>query len=116
MERNEEKKIYFQVILDEKLNNSFESDSLRIYQILNNLCSNAIKFTHKGGVKLSIKVNGDNENNQRIKFEIIDTGIGINTVSPSIWTKHKVAVQNATDAVKVPLRSTLAQQAQVEQD
>lgn len=58
--------------IDEKLNTVFNSDSFRIQQILTNVLSNAIKFTHKGGVKLDAVL----ENNQA-KIKITDTGIGI---------------------------------------
>jgi PAS domain S-box-containing protein len=47
-------------------------DKTKLIQILNNLVSNAIKFTHEG----YIKVNCWLENNS-IKFSIEDTGIGI---------------------------------------
>ena len=50
------------------------SDNMRIRQILLNLLSNAAKFTDHGVVSLNISkdVNGD-----EIKFEIKDTGVGI---------------------------------------
>ncbi|MEG1021546.1 MAG: HAMP domain-containing sensor histidine kinase, partial [Myroides sp.] len=38
--------------IDEKLNADFNSDSFRIQQILTNVISNAIKFTHKGEVRI----------------------------------------------------------------
>lgn len=53
------------------------ADAHRLRQILLNLISNAIKFTQKGFVQ--IKVNGHKKENDiwNIKFEIIDTGSGI---------------------------------------
>jgi signal transduction histidine kinase/CheY-like chemotaxis protein len=66
--------------LDYQLNNIPENliaDANRLRQILLNLISNAIKFTQKGGVL--IKVNGNKKENNiwDIKFEIKDTGSGI---------------------------------------
>lgn len=58
--------------IDNKLNANFNSDAFRIQQILTNVLSNAIKFTHKGEVKLVAIF----ENNE-VKIKISDTGIGI---------------------------------------
>ncbi len=48
------------------------SDPTRIYQILSNLCDNAIKATSKGEVKTSISWKGDS-----LTFTVSDTGVGI---------------------------------------
>lgn len=53
-------------------------DGLRIEQILTNLVGNAIKFTLKGGVCLSVASVGEQYPDQRLRFEVRDTGIGIN--------------------------------------
>lgn len=58
--------------IDNKLNANFNSDAFRIQQILTNVLSNAIKFTHKGEVKL-VAIFESNE----VKIKISDTGIGI---------------------------------------
>jgi len=54
-------------------------DEFRIYRILLNLVSNAIKFTEKGYVKVSVKkLKSDKEKREIIfQFVIKDTGIGI---------------------------------------
>jgi len=52
----------------------FYGDSLRLSQILINLTNNAIKFTHKGEVKLTLKQIRDDI----VRFSVKDTGIGIN--------------------------------------
>ena len=58
--------------IDEKLNADFNSDAFRIQQILTNVISNAIKFTHKGEVRIDANL----DNNLAI-IKITDTGIGI---------------------------------------
>ncbi|WNJ17270.1 ATP-binding protein [Pontibacter sp. G13] len=52
-------------------------DSLRLRQMLLNLMGNAIKFTEKGGVKLSISVLNRSETSCLVRFEVEDSGIGI---------------------------------------
>ncbi|MER2494264.1 ATP-binding protein [Catenovulum sediminis] len=54
-------------------------DEHRLQQVVSNLCSNALKFTESGGVTLSIRNEKDIENEQQnlLIFEVIDTGIGI---------------------------------------
>lgn len=53
-------------------------DSSRLRQILTNLLGNAIKFTHEGGVVIKCGLDEELEDDHvRLKFEVIDTGIGI---------------------------------------
>ncbi len=51
-------------------------DSLRISQVLNNLFSNAVKFTTKGEVSLFV----DRIKENRFRFEVKDTGIGLTKI------------------------------------
>jgi len=62
---------------DSKLNYKIVTDPMRLLQILNNLVSNAIKFTKSGHVTLSLEQTLLNETEQTICFSIKDTGIGI---------------------------------------
>ncbi|GAA60969.1 sensor protein [Pseudoalteromonas sp. BSi20652] len=55
----------------------FIGDAIRIEQILLNLCSNAIKFTNKGGITLNINTEFVCANNVKIAMSVVDTGIGI---------------------------------------
>ncbi|NBP40375.1 MAG: hypothetical protein EBV34_18445, partial [Betaproteobacteria bacterium] len=48
-------------------------DPVRIRQILNNYLSNALKFTLKGSIKLKVV----KQPNDHIRFEVIDTGLGL---------------------------------------
>jgi len=47
-------------------------DDIRLRQIITNLCGNAVKFTERGYVKLSVTANDDS-----LIFKIEDTGMGI---------------------------------------
>ena len=52
-------------------------DPIRVKQILLNLLSNAIKFTNIGSVELKLQLIEETHSYQKIRFEVIDTGIGI---------------------------------------
>lgn len=53
---------------------SFRSDPVRIKQILLNLCSNAIKFTDEGSVRIEVRYDKDSS---ILRFLVRDTGIGM---------------------------------------
>jgi len=53
-------------------------DPLRIKQVLTNLISNAIKFTPRGNITVRVLIEDENINQASVKFEITDTGIGLN--------------------------------------
>lgn len=52
--------------------NFFKGDRFRIQQVLSNLISNAVKFTHQGEIRVGI-----NQTSQELVLEVSDTGIGI---------------------------------------
>ncbi len=52
-------------------------DPNRLRQILVNLIGNAIKFTEKGSIRVSVENMETTENSSTLKFSISDTGIGI---------------------------------------
>ena len=52
-------------------------DALRLRQILQNLISNAIKFTDCGAIYFSISVLADDHAGQLVEFRVIDTGVGM---------------------------------------
>jgi len=54
-----------------------EGDPVRLRQILTNLIGNAVKFTEKGRVLLRVSSSSNFGEFEDIKFEVIDTGIGI---------------------------------------
>lgn len=52
-------------------------DDTRLRQVLINLVGNAIKFTNKGSINLSVEVIDESDEKQLVKFEVQDTGIGM---------------------------------------
>lgn len=58
-------------------NGAVRGDALRLRQVLNNLVSNAIKFTHNGFVKVDLQLSTLTDNRVRAYFEIQDSGIGM---------------------------------------
>jgi signal transduction histidine kinase/CheY-like chemotaxis protein len=81
-----EKGLSFAIELDPALPPSIVSDRQRLGQVLKNLLSNAFKFTHEGGVRLSLGYPADGTElrndalrgaGQVIVFSVTDTGVGI---------------------------------------
>ncbi|WP_299495788.1 CHASE3 domain-containing protein [uncultured Shewanella sp.] len=81
--------------MDTALPDCVMGDKLRIRQILLNIMNNAIKFTEKGTVKLSVKVNASVKNDFQIAFTITDTGIGISQTDQSKLFKPFSQVDNS---------------------
>jgi PAS domain S-box-containing protein len=52
-------------------------DPVRLNQILINLISNAIKFTHNGFIRLSCTMQQKEKQKCVVQFDVVDTGIGI---------------------------------------
>src|SRR5262249_1042730 len=56
---------------------AIQTDPARLRQILINLVGNAIKFTEEGWVKLIMRLEEPEGQNARLRFDVIDTGIGL---------------------------------------
>ena len=56
---------------------AFLGDELRLEQILTNLVSNAIKFTLRGEILLTVQAVERNETAARLRFQVTDGGVGI---------------------------------------
>ncbi len=80
----DKKGLIFEVEIDKDSPDSVYTDRLRLQQILRNLCSNAIKFTEKGSVRVIISDASslathrkDFKGKSLIAYRVQDTGIGI---------------------------------------
>ena len=52
-------------------------DPIRIRQVINNLVSNAIKFTTTGGVQVNLTIAEAEQSQYNVRIAVLDTGIGI---------------------------------------
>jgi two-component system, sensor histidine kinase RpfC len=69
--------------LEPKMPILLRSDLLHIKQVLVNLLANAVKFTEQGSVTLHVSSKDINETYADLRFEVIDTGIGMTQESLS---------------------------------
>ncbi|WP_276131814.1 tetratricopeptide repeat protein [Polluticoccus soli] len=73
----EEKNVDFRLQIDPVIPNRIVGDPTRVNQVLINLAGNAIKFTEKGYVEVSAKLQKPENGKIWIQFDVTDTGIGI---------------------------------------
>lgn len=75
--RFEEKKLELKIEIDERVDETVMVDDIRLTQVLNNLISNALKFTDKGFVRLKVQCKGKSTDRLEATFSVEDSGIGI---------------------------------------
>ena len=75
--RADEKMLQLALALDPALPGQVIGDPVRLGQVLSNLLGNALKFTEKGGVTLQVVLQSLQPQVATIRFEVIDSGIGI---------------------------------------
>jgi len=73
----ENKGLKLEIIVDNNLPNEIILDNGRLMQVLSNLIGNAIKFTEKGKIQVSVDKVEDKANKVKLMFSVKDTGIGI---------------------------------------
>ncbi|WP_193172313.1 response regulator [Nisaea nitritireducens] len=76
-DRADEKGLSFEIEIDPDMPVDLFGDPLRVGQILTNLCSNAVKFTKAGLVKLSVHPREISEGRVDLHFKVEDSGIGM---------------------------------------
>jgi signal transduction histidine kinase/CheY-like chemotaxis protein/HPt (histidine-containing phosphotransfer) domain-containing protein len=69
--------LYLRTESDESVPEILRGDAVRLTQILLNLISNGLKFTHEGGVVVKLDLMERKEESCLVRFSICDTGIGI---------------------------------------
>ncbi|GGA87509.1 hypothetical protein GCM10011521_27390 [Arenimonas soli] len=73
----ESKGLRLNLQIDASVRLAVRGDPVRLRQVLTNLLSNAVKFTERGSVSLSVSRRGETRSQHELRFEIVDTGIGI---------------------------------------
>lgn len=72
-----EKDLVFNLDIDSKLPSILFGDEVRIKQVLINILTNAVKYTEKGNVTLSISCEHTDKENTNLYVKVQDTGIGM---------------------------------------
>lgn len=79
-----DKNISFRLEIEDVIGHTILTDGQLLSQILLNLLSNADKFTEKGSIILSVKLEGETEGEYQLLFSVKDTGIGMNAFEVSL--------------------------------
>jgi PAS domain S-box-containing protein len=74
-----DKKLKLDYSIESKLNRILLGDPVRLNQVLINLISNAVKFTHSGSIMIQCSVEREQRGMCWVRIEVTDTGIGIPT-------------------------------------
>jgi len=75
--KSKQKGVDLKCYIDKRIPEMVIGDAVRLNQILLNLVSNAIKFTEKGEIKISVSFVEENTDGISLAFSVKDTGIGI---------------------------------------
>lgn len=93
----EDKGLEITFIVSSDVPDMVKGDPTRLWQILNNLFSNAIKFTHRGEITLKVSVLDQTGFDFFIRFEVSDTGVGLSEdAQKNIFESFTQADQSTT--------------------
>ncbi len=73
----EEKNLSLKIKINQDVPQNVIGDPYRLRQVLSNLISNAVKFTHEGEIVVGVELNEEYDGNLTLLFYVEDTGIGI---------------------------------------
>jgi len=96
-----EKKIDLNYNIDLRISPKLKGDPGKIREVLVNLLNNAIKFTNPGGeVHLDIQKIGEQNGQAQIRFQVVDTGIGIGMTEEQVGKIFKPFTQADVDTTR----------------
>ncbi|WP_205880635.1 GAF domain-containing hybrid sensor histidine kinase/response regulator [Larkinella terrae] len=92
----QQKNIQLTASIDPRLPAQLKGDATRLFQVLLNLISNAIKFTHVGEVRVGVEVLSGDNSEVTLKIAVHDTGIGIPQASLALLFNEYTQVSAST--------------------
>ena len=99
----EEKQLDFVYELDPALPTMVLADEQRLRQVLLNLLNDAVKFTSRGSIGLRVRAVPGGECGTRVRFEVTDTGIGMDaTLLSQLFTP----IEQVSESSRVTLAAT----------
>lgn len=91
-----DKEVPISFCIEEKVSDAIITDEEWLWQMILNLLTNACKYTQEGSIQIHIKVL-IKENNHMLRFEVHDTGVGINeTKAESLFKAFNQAQEGAS--------------------
>ncbi len=73
----EQKSLELRFCIDQRIPGRLIGDPLRLEQVIKNLADNAVKFTERGKVIISVELLDDQPDQVKLRFSVSDTGIGL---------------------------------------
>jgi len=101
-----EKNIEFICMIEENVPIFLKGDPTRLRQIIINLAGNAVKFVDKGEVLLKVSLVSESPRKVMLRFEVIDTGVGISR-EQSKRLFHSFSQVDDTDSCRTTLTQHL---------
>ena len=89
-----EKGLKFTVSAERGIPDRIVSDPVRIQQVLNNFLGNAVKFTETGRISLSLEMTERTGDTARLRFEVSDTGRGMDAEQMALLFKPFVQIES----------------------
>ena len=84
---------------DDQIPEVLLGDAVRLHQMLINLVSNAVKFTSKGKITISVRLLKEDKKSVSIQFSLTDTGIGIKKDNQKLIFENFQQASNSTSKV-----------------
>jgi len=94
--RIQDKGLDLRINIDESLPEQIIGDVVRIRQILINLVGNAVKFTSEGHIEVDVSRISKQDDDIRIMFSVVDTGVGIAPEKQSHIFEHFTQADSST--------------------